>query len=138
MKTAVQILMEQCGNFAIPFDEHVDLYFPSIIAAMEEYASQFKFGGLTRENVKSIIHWTHDALHNGKITGSDNEIANNCMKELSIASSSAPEEKIGDEDIERWVCSGICDEFKSIFMDGAVFGVKAYRDGTISEWVKNN
>jgi hypothetical protein len=98
----------------------------------------FQSTGVTRENVKSIIHWTHNALLNGKITGSDNEIANNCMKELSIASSSAPEEKIGDEDIERWVCSGICDEFKSIFMDGAVFGVKAYRDGTISEWVKNN
>lgn len=59
-----------------------------VVKCIKEYAAQ---SGVTRENVKSIIHWTHDALHNGKITGSDNEIANNCMKELSIASSLVPE-----------------------------------------------
>jgi len=37
---------------------------------------------LSRDIVKKIILWTQDALHYGKITGSDNEIADRCMSEL--------------------------------------------------------
>lgn len=36
------------------------------------------------KDVKEIILWTQEALHCGKITGSDDEIAMNCIKELSI------------------------------------------------------
>jgi hypothetical protein len=39
---------------------------------------------MNKETVKKIILWTQDALHYGKITGSDDEIAENCMKEIEF------------------------------------------------------
>jgi len=39
---------------------------------------------MTKEIVKKIILWTQEALHYGKITGSDDEIADRCMKDIEF------------------------------------------------------
>lgn len=39
---------------------------------------------MEKDTVKKIIAWTQDALHTGKITGSDDEIAEMCMKDVEF------------------------------------------------------
>jgi hypothetical protein len=39
---------------------------------------------MEKETVKKIILWTQEALHYGKITGSDDEIAERCMKDIEF------------------------------------------------------
>lgn len=39
---------------------------------------------MKKELVTKIILWTQDALHTGKITGSDDEIAERCMKDIQF------------------------------------------------------
>ena len=39
---------------------------------------------MKKELVTKIILWTQEALHYGKITGSDDEIAERCMKDIEF------------------------------------------------------
>jgi hypothetical protein len=126
MKTTNEILHDCTGMLA---ENH-----PSIIQAMEEYAAQ---SGVTREKVievlKNNVHLLSDDSYTYGIDESDFN---------DIASSLVPEEKISDEDIEKYMDSispnindgGFTDAIRKGFKGGA----KAMQSGTISEWVKNN
>lgn len=88
---------------------------------------------IEKETVKQIILWTQNALHYGKITGSDDEIAERCMKEIE---EEADQGLPSDEDIEAYFTSHHFDNKNGhhyrINRD-RIFGAKAMRDNKIGK-----
>jgi hypothetical protein len=133
---SVQHLMTTLGK---SYMREIRWYLQSIAG---EQIEQKESKGMKKETVKKIILWTQDALHYGKITGSDDDIAKNCMKDIEFDALCNPdiyeasynewferqpkqeEEKPTDEEIEKWADRFANPLSKKAFERGEWFGIK--------------